>query len=196
MLDDLRLGSTTLLAPITDANTNMPENSSPLILTQPTRLYDYETPEIDLSRVGQSVTNYGSGSGKAGVYYNFCAASAGTVCSASSPQNAIYDICPVGWRLATGGSNGELQALYRTYGSNVSRFNTAFSTALSGWFDANQGSSGTYKEFDSAVVYWSSTASNNINKTYILKLTRNSIVQNTGYLENNGFSVRCLLKSE
>lgn len=196
MLDDLRLGSTTLLAPITDANTNMPENSSPLILTQPTRLHDYETPEIDLSRVGQSVTNYGSGSGKAGVYYNFCAASAGTVCSASSPQNAIYDICPVGWRLATGGSSGELQALYRTYGSNVSRFNAAFSTALSGWFDANQGNNGTYKEFDSAVVYWSSTASNNINKTYILKLTRNSIVQNTGYLENNGFSVRCLLKSE
>lgn len=193
MLDDLRLGSTTLLAPITDVNTNMPEDSDPLILTQPTRLYDYETPEIDLSRVGQSVVNYGSGSGKAGVYYNFCAASAGTVCSSSSPQNASYDICPVGWRLATGGSSGELQSLYRTYGSNVSRFNAAFSTALSGWFDANQGSNGTYKEFNSAVVYWSSTASNNINKTYILKLTKNSIVQNTGYLENNGFSVRCIL---
>ena len=194
MLEDLRLGSVALQAPLSDANTNMQEGAT-LTLTQPTRLHDYETPEIDTIHAGQEVTNYGSGSGKAGVYYNFCAASAGTVCSPDTPQNADYDICPAGWRLPTGGSSGELQSLYRAYGSNVAEFNAGFSTALSGWFDANQGTNGTYKEFNSAVVYWSSTASNRINKTYILKLTRNSIVQNTGYLENNGFSIRCILNS-
>lgn len=191
MLDDLRLGSTTLLSPLSDANTNMPENTT-FSFVHPERLYDYTQPEIDTIHAGESVTNYGSGTGKAGVYYNFCSASANTVCSDTSPQSATYDICPAGWRLPTGGSSGELQGLYATYG-NVSGFNLGFSTALSGWYDAN---ARRYMDFNSAVVYWSSTASNNINKTYILKLTRNSILQNTGYLENNGFSIRCMLKSD
>lgn len=34
-----------------------------------------------------------------GAWYNFCAASAGQVCSDAINQNATQDICPSGWRL-------------------------------------------------------------------------------------------------
>ena len=46
----------------------------------------------------------GAGSGKAGVFYNFCAASAGTYCYSDSANkgDATYDICPAGWHLPKG----------------------------------------------------------------------------------------------
>ena len=42
----------------------------------------------------RSNTSYGG-------YYNFCAASAGTVCTGTATIDATYDICPKGWRLPT-----------------------------------------------------------------------------------------------
>ena len=87
--------------------------------------------------------------GKIGVYYNFCAASAGSYCygdgsySTNSPtsdpdpttlQDAKEDICPKGWRLPTGGSDGEYNNLYMQYSSDAERFEMALKTPLSGYF--------------------------------------------------------------
>ena len=72
------------------------------------------------------------GGWKVGVYYNFCAVSVGTYCYASNSgidtdaESAIdvkNDICPVNWRLPTGGyydtttapDGGEYNALYNAY---------------------------------------------------------------------------------
>lgn len=51
-------------------------------------------------------TSYGVGSGKIGIYYNYCAASAGTYCYGDGSNiygapsgNATEDICPTGWKI-------------------------------------------------------------------------------------------------
>ncbi len=48
---------------------------------------------------------YGDASGKTGVFYNYCAATAGSYCYGeyATAGNAEYDVCPAGWRLASGG---------------------------------------------------------------------------------------------
>ncbi len=59
-----------------------------------------------------SSKNLGNGSHKYGMYYNYCAASAGSYCygnglSEGTPAttDAEYDICPSGWRMPIGGKN-------------------------------------------------------------------------------------------
>ena len=60
-----------------------------------------------------------------GVYYNFCAASAGSYCygdglTQGDPSgNATEDICPKGWRLLTGDTGGELDTLYASGNYNT-----------------------------------------------------------------------------
>ena len=58
-------------------------------------------PTADLT-LGTSLSEARShpGDTTTGYWYNYCAASAGTVCSEVS-VNATYDICPKGWRLPT-----------------------------------------------------------------------------------------------
>ena len=189
LMDDLRLGAETIVETLSSQNTNMPEGAT-ITLTEPSAISKYDTPEIYTGNAGNAVTHYGNTSGLAGVYYNFCAASVGTVCSPSSPQGADYDICPAGWRLPTGGSNGEIKQLYASYNSKVVNINPGWGIAFSGWYDAN---ARQYKDYNSGVAFWSSTPYNNINKTYPVRITSNSIDYTTGYLENNGLNVRCLL---
>ena len=133
--------------------------------------------------------------GKIGVYYNYCAASAGSYCygngtsAVTGPGSATEDICPYGWRLPTGGSSGEFQALYTTYSSNYNDFVDALSTPLSGTFSYgkayNQGNYG---------FFWSSTR-NYTTHMYNLYVNSSSVnPQNSGY-RYTGLSVRCIRTS-
>ncbi|MBR3168974.1 hypothetical protein IKF23_00865, partial [Candidatus Saccharibacteria bacterium] len=65
-----------------------------------------------------SKSNFGPGSGKIGVYYNYCAATAGSYCYTGSgagtpPANtdASQDLCPTSWRIPNGRSNNEFLSL-------------------------------------------------------------------------------------
>ena len=136
--------------------------------------------------------------GKIGVYYNYCAASAGSYCygSDTSPssdpdtstlQDVKEDICPKGWRLPTSTLSGEFQALYTAYNSDYTDFQTALSTPLSGNFNSgwayDQGSYG---------YFWSSTW---YNTGYMYRLRVNSsnvTPSNNGY-RGHGISIRCIL---
>ena len=191
LLDNLRLGASTLLEPLSSDNTNMAEDAKSFTFEKPENINSYTEPQIDLIRNGTTPTHYGTASGNAGVYYNYCAATANTICSDSSPQNASYDICPAGWRLPTGGGSSELATLYSSYQSNTSLFLPAFSVSLAGWYHTNET---RYKELNSTVVLWSSTHSNSTNKTYVSIITSSRVTNTTGYLENNGFSIRCVMK--
>ncbi len=103
----------------------------------------FSVPEIDVSYkdtpiygslvvgdpIADAVTN---GQWRAGVYYNYCAASAGSYCYGNGysgsdvydrPNTAVdseYDVCPAGWRLPTSDGNdadsNEIKALYDIYG--------------------------------------------------------------------------------
>lgn len=75
---------------------------------------------------------------RTGVYYNFCAATAGTWCKdneGADPEDFvsdghIYDICPAGWRLPTGGAGSGEYANLRSSYSDVEEFKDAFNVRL------------------------------------------------------------------
>jgi uncharacterized protein (TIGR02145 family) len=139
-----------------------------------------------------SSLNYGNGSHKYGVYYNYCAASAGSYCydESAAPEgaNATQDICPVGWRMPTGGSSGEYQALYTEYSSDATNFRNALSTPLSGNFSGSSaGLQGSYGYF------WSST-SIGVSSMYSLLVGSSLVDPQYNLMRLRGFSVRCLLQ--
>ncbi|MBO4276492.1 hypothetical protein J5868_02225 [Candidatus Saccharibacteria bacterium] len=150
--------------------------------------------------------------GKIGIYYNYCAASAGSYCygsgtdytgspssdpNTSSLRDVTEDICPSGWRLPTSDTNytpyGEFKTLYGLYRgctpSQEAAFQTALSTPLSGSFISgkayNQGISGGF---------WSSTW-NNTNSMRNLSVGSSYAYPSYGGSSNYGFSVRCILGS-
>ncbi|MBQ8156749.1 hypothetical protein IJ101_03125, partial [Candidatus Saccharibacteria bacterium] len=141
------------------------------------------------------VTSYGSGSGKVGVYYNFCAASAGSYCydqgDAPEDTNASQDICPKGWRIPTGNAIGEYTALLNAY-DNMTATDTDslqynLSTPLSGFFTSGSAyNQGSYGEFwSSSMVGGSEMLLLNVDSSYVT-------TQDDRRYE--GFSVRCLLQ--
>ncbi len=143
--------------------------------------------------------------GKIGIYYNFCAASAGSYCytsgaSINRPNTAIdaaEDICPSGWRMPTGGAistsgnnngGGEFQNLYSKY-NNAKLFQEALSTPLSGNFGNGKAlSQGYYGGF------WSSTR-NSGSIMYYLYVDSTSVNPQSNYIRSYGFSMRCIVGS-
>ena len=155
----------------------------------------YSIPMTISTYKDQITTSYGAGSGKIGVYYNYCAASAGNYCfgngtSAGSPSgNATEDICPKGWRMPTGGSSGEYNNLYTKYSSDAASLKNALSTPLSGsFYDGSTNYQGSYGYF------WSSTY-RNTNNMYRLSVNSSGVNPSNNYIRYGGYSVRCLLSS-
>ena len=112
-----------------------------------------------------------------GGYYNYCAASAGTVCNDTTKQDAFQDICPKGWRLPTYNEQNGI----RSYVS-------AFSPVLSGLYD-----NGTLQVTGSSGYWWSATACNSYSQHYLgyngssLRISISSKLL--------GFSARCIRSS-
>ena len=128
--------------------------------------------------------------GKIGIYYNYCAASAGSYCYTSSAGtgDASQDICPSGWRMPTGGASGEYQALFAAYSSNVANFQAALSTPLSGnFYSGTANYQGTYGSF------WSSTYYISVDMYNLLVYSSLVYPQYDSY-RYEGSSVRCIAK--
>ncbi|MBR3122409.1 hypothetical protein IKF28_03135 [Candidatus Saccharibacteria bacterium] len=149
---------------VADVNTNFGTNG-------------YTVPRINNASKDTVVTSYGAGSGKVGIYYNYCAASASTYCYAQNQGvdtpdtdiDAPQDICPAGWRMPTGGAyddstqtgSGEYYALVTTLGLTFDEdamgfigttYQTALSTPLSGIYNGSSAyGQGTWG------YWWSST---------------------------------------
>ena len=113
-----------------------------------------------------------------GGYYNYCAASAGTVCSSSTAQNATYDICPKGWRLPT---------LSEQQG--ITSYASAFSPVHSGLYD-----NGSLYYTGSDGYWWSSTASSS-SRQYRLHHYSDSLNPGSSSNKYAGYSVRCVRSS-
>lgn len=114
-----------------------------------------------------------------GAYYNYCAASAGTVCSETVAQDATQDICPKGWRLPT---HSEQNGITGT--GYVSAFSPVYSGFYSGGTPYNTGSSG----------YWWSATAYNIRSQYSLYYS-GSDLDTSPYSKRRGHSVRCIRPS-
>ena len=114
-----------------------------------------------------------------GGYYNYCAASAGTVCSSSSAQDATQDICPKGWELPT---YDEMR------GITSYSYASAFSPVDSGYYvNGSLGSTGING------FWWSATANSSV---YQYRLSHGGGRLGTyGSNKYSGFSVRCIRSS-
>ena len=206
MLDNLRLDPTAVSLATLKGKTNASDTtleyfkdgggSSPYPATGVNATWDsssddkYNQPKVVTTYKDTTTTSYGAGSGKIGVYYNFCAASAGSYCYAqvTGTGNATEDLCPAGWRMPTGGDSGEYDILFEEYYEYVDAFLEALSTPLSGNFFGGsafgQGTTG---------IFWSSTR-NDVRSMYDLAVGSDVNPAGNRY-RSYGLSMRCLLDS-
>lgn len=148
---------------------------------------------------------------RVGVFYNYCAASAGSYCpdynsaGVDKPGTAIdaeSDICPSGWRLPTGSSydatdrpdGGELQTLYDAFNHSsdslyLTKIRKTLRLPLAGFFNYNK------PAYQSATgYYWSSTYSGTLNQMHMLHLTTNGFSPQASDFRMYGMPVRCIAK--
>ena len=115
-------------------------------------------------------------------------ASTGTAAMTTRGQNAASSICSKGWRLPTGGDNGEFKILYDNYNSSSVLRSNPVNLTLSGYVGSSsryfQGLSGNYW---SSTVYLSSSA-------YILSLNASNVHPVLSDNMYGGFSVRCIAR--
>ena len=121
-----------------------------------------------------------------GAYYNYCAASAGTVCGEAVVADATSDVCPSGWHLPTLGDY-ETAEDYDTMGYDQPPY----------WDYEDGTNSGYYQNgifYDDSSRWWAATAVEDMSKQY-------SADNYFGYLEINsnleksvGASIRCIMK--
>ena len=116
-----------------------------------------------------------------GGYYNYCAASAGTVCSDSSSQDATQDICPKGWELPT---------LDQFEGIDGTSYLSAFSHVLSGYYYH-----GWLYETDYRGYWWSATGFGIDGTNQHLLGYYNGSLNVYGGTKRHGYSVRCVRSS-
>ena len=175
MLDNLALDITdpTILNNVTSSNTNASDISLVSLKSGNRAAGDqyatagistwkgdsYSVPAADLAykdTIPPDAPVGSAGYNKAGGWYNYCAASAGSYCygtdmsSTGSPSgDAIEDICPKGWRLPISKRDyGEYYELTRQY-NNFDTLRTVFSLAWSG-YDSSTVSTG------GSALFWSS----------------------------------------
>ena len=212
MLDNLALdlADSTVLNGMTENNTNASNTTlgylkngggttsdqyATAAVSNWTSNYSYSAPLVNATDKNTTVTSYGAGSGKVGIYYNYCAASAGSYCygngtsQGTSSGNATEDVCPAGWHMPSGNSSGEfgiLAGYYTTTAANTDSLQYNLSTPLSGYFDYgsayNQGSYGGW---------WSSTRYNN-SSMYYLNVYSSNVYTTYGINRYSGSSLRCV----
>lgn len=190
MMENLDLGRTGITTDLTSSNTNLATTVTAETFNswkKTTGSATYDAGEYI------SVSGTDSTSGTAyGTLYNYYVASAGTISGGSNSSNAQYDICPAGWRLPTGGSSGEFQALYAEYNSNAlmraSIENSGAAFALASYFNnatpANQGYVGRY---------WSSTRYSD-SSMHDLLLSTSDVYPAGSRNRYIGLAIRCVLK--
>ena len=138
----------------------------------------YTIPTTDLTS-GNSYTDgriHNSGDTTTGYWYNYCAASAGTVCS-QTQQDAFYDICPKGWRLPT-----------KTEFDGITSYISAFSPVTGGLYSGGSFGNTSYG------YWWSSTASDS-RYQYYLSYDGSSLRTSSGNRKYTGYNVRCIRSS-
>ena len=147
-------------------------------------------------------------------YYSWDAATLGSGRSINTDNtDALYSICPKGWRLPTSGAQsnngwkrGDFYKLATAYGANLEsnyydnsptfNNNAGPNTTVPKFLLAGGYGDGSFSSGGSSGFYWSSTSYSNTSLAHGLYFYSSSI--NSAYITNwhIGFSVRCLLKAE
>jgi uncharacterized protein (TIGR02145 family) len=224
MLNNLKLGSTTSTTALTPTDTNIQSNwALPQVSTSSS--YSYDSPYAYGPVPGDTSGDAGSTTSNSaittdtfyGYIYNWCAATGGIpsatsgqvgyTCTAggTSPEDSKQDICPVNWRLPTGGSSGEFAWLNAKM-NNPSATSPSTSTGtgyyqnwqftgpFKGVFAGGRYGSSWGGQGDDG-VFWSSSHYPD-GPAFASVLGFGSGVVYPGYWvdRDGGFSVRCLLR--
>ena len=123
-------------------------------------------------------------------FYTWYTATAGTGTQVFSTrgQNTTVSICPKGWRLPTGESSDEFQALYNNYNSSSALRSNPVNLTLSGYVRSSARSGqGSYGRYWSSTVVLDSVA-------YHLNLDTSDVSYVSGSDKYNGYSVRCIAR--
>ena len=196
MMENLDLGRTTLTKDLTSANTNLLTTITASTFnswkkTRGSRTYDSgEFIPLTTSNTSNNLDADPTSGTSYGTLYNYYVASAGTISGSSNSNDANYDICPASWRLPTGGSYEEFNALYVQYNSPASMHasiaDNGVALALAGYFNGYPDNQGSYG------FYWSSTHTNTTNMQRLFVGATSVYPSNTEY-RYSGQSIRCIL---
>lgn len=113
---------------------------------------------------------------------------------------AYQGICPSGWHLptygdyqglviATGGHSNALKALGQGSGAGSGTNTSGFSALLAGYRNTN----GVFSYFGTYAIFWTSTANNVNNATYMTLMSSTNDVYFFNNTKNFGYNVRCIL---
>lgn len=140
---------------------------------------------------GNSTTSINDGHDAQGNYYSWGAATAGQAAGFDSnttyPVRATQSICPRGWRLPTGGSDGEFHDLMNDMTGNIITISPYYFIYGGQVYEnrlANAGGSG---------YYWSSIAYSVVGARY-LSFSTNSVNPSDGQQRFRGNFVRCVAR--
>lgn len=126
-----------------------------------------------------------------GTYYNYCAATAGTICAnnlTGSVDESSQDICPKGWRLPTGDNNGEQKLLTNNiFGSYQVNYPQEFTAVVAGNY-----SNGSLLNSATSGYWWSSTAVNGTERYLLHYTTSSGLYSGIRNYRYYGYSVRCI----
>ena len=171
MTQNLRIASGTQL---TSADSNLPDGT----------IYTIPTADLTLGnsyiagRVHAGEPSNGESATDTGYWYNFCAASAGINCQASTAADTTADICPKGWSLP---NKDQIDGLGGT------AYLSAFAPVTGGRFY-----NGTL--VDTNIEYWWSSTAYGSSSQYSLYYNGSSLYTGNGS-KYNGFHVRCVRSS-
>ncbi len=185
-----------LSIPIDPTQTSWCKNNSSACIDQSMVATNNTTIFIDNTLASQTENIYSYGN-----YYNWYSATAGHGLYNLSSGDVVGDICPLGWRLPTGGSAaadyGNLDVAMGGTGS-FQQNNEAVDRWLSypnnfvksGWVsDSRIGNRGA------SSYYWSSSVIDN-KTVYSLRIDSDGSIypgaNNVNFLKNNGYAVRCV----
>ena len=140
---------------------------------------------------------YDTGTREHGVYYNYAAASAGTITGASNLNEATQSICPSGWTLP---SQADYAALYSAAGvtADADGAQILLSEPISFKLSGNiYYSNSDVQNRGTLGIYWSSTA-NSANAAQRITPYTNATTNATtsGAARTGGFPIRCVAQSE
>ena len=125
-----------------------------------------------------------------GGYYTFYTASAGEGGTDKTSGDVEHSICPKGWRLPTGGRNGESATLYSLY------YPTSTLTGDPGLTLSGQMFYGSAYSVGEYGFYWTSTVSHSSNAYYLSVDLDDSDTNNPESYgsKGNGFTIRCVAR--
>ncbi|MBR3270158.1 hypothetical protein IKG07_02840, partial [Candidatus Saccharibacteria bacterium] len=119
-----------------------------------------------------------NGSGDSTVWYNFAAVSAMTITGSSNTADAVYDICPKGWRLPNSSEQ-----------TSVTSYSGAYSPTTGGFY------SGTSMILPGEGYWWASTYGGTIDR-YFMRWTGSSLTTSYDGHRNNSVYTRCIMQPQ